>query len=229
MFLLNYHIHNRSLWFTRHGESISNFRETIGGDSDLSPNGKIYARALAKFASMQSQLQNCNIWTSTLKRTKQTIEFFPPTHWVRSLITLNEIDAGNCEGMTYQEIKLMYPEEYESRSKNKLTYRYPGGESYLDLISRIQPLIIELERMKETILVVGHQAVLRTILAYFLCVDLPNLPYIEIPLHCILCLIPTPHGIVQTSYQLDLDKFQSNEEDVFWSEHTKEYFYKRDG
>jgi len=29
---------------------------------------------------------------------------------------------------------------------NKLTYRYPGGESYEDLVARLEPVIMELER-----------------------------------------------------------------------------------
>jgi broad specificity phosphatase PhoE len=38
----------------------------------------------------------------------------------------------------------MYPEEYKKRHDDKLRYRYPGvgGESYLDVIERIRPVII---------------------------------------------------------------------------------------
>jgi 6-phosphofructo-2-kinase / fructose-2,6-biphosphatase 2 len=32
------------------------------------------------------------------------------------------------------------------RDMNKLTYRYPGGESYEDLVARLEPVIMELER-----------------------------------------------------------------------------------
>ena len=46
--------------------------------------------------------------------------------------------------------------------------RYPAGESYLDVIQRLEPVIIEMEREKECIVVVGHQAVLRAVLGYFM-------------------------------------------------------------
>ena len=46
-------------------------------------------------------------------------------------------------------------------------YRYPRGESYEDLVARLEPVIMELER-QENVLVIGHQAVLRCLLAYFL-------------------------------------------------------------
>ena len=72
---------------------------------------------------------------------------------------LNEIDAGVCEGLTYEEIKQRYPEEYERRNGetgNKYSYRYPMGESYYDLVIRLEPVIMELER-SENVLVVCHQ------------------------------------------------------------------------
>jgi broad specificity phosphatase PhoE len=58
MFLLNYHIENRSFWITRHGESMWNTEDRIGGDSNLSPKGEKYARALAKFGNFYSLFPN---------------------------------------------------------------------------------------------------------------------------------------------------------------------------
>lgn len=69
--------------------------------------------------------------------------------------------------MTYEEIKEKYPEEFSSRDLNKFAYRYPRGESYEDLVARLEPVIMELER-QGNVLVVSHQAVLRCLLAYFL-------------------------------------------------------------
>ncbi len=36
------------------------------------------------------------------------------------LRALDEIDAGICDGMTYNEIKQQMPEEYAARNANKL-------------------------------------------------------------------------------------------------------------
>jgi len=44
--------------------------------------------------------------------------------------TLNEIDTGICDDMTYEEIKENFPEEFEARDVDKFGYRYPRGESY---------------------------------------------------------------------------------------------------
>ena len=98
--------------------------------------------------------------------------------------------------MTYREIEELYPKEYNARKYNKLYYRYPGmgGESYLDVIHRVNPLIVELERMTDNILIVTHQVVLRIILAYFLDVDKESVPNMPVPLHTVYCLEPKPYG-----------------------------------
>ena len=107
--------------------------------------------------------------------------------------TLNEIDAGDYDGLTYDEIKARYPEEYSCRHGDKFLYRYPNGESYEDLVARMEPVIMELER-KENVVVVGHQAVLRCLLGYFLEIEEEKMPYIEIPLHTVIKLTPVAYG-----------------------------------
>jgi len=74
-----------------------------------------------------------------------------------------------------------------------LLYRYPNGESYEDLVGRMEPVIMELER-KENVVVVGHQAVLRCLLGYFLEVEEDKMPFIEVPLHTVIKLTPMAYG-----------------------------------
>ena len=84
------------------------------------------------------------VWTSWLKRSIQTASKIeaPQERWK----ALNELDVGVCEEMTYEEISQKFPAEFAARDLNKLTYRYPGGESYEDLVARLEPVIMELER-----------------------------------------------------------------------------------
>ena len=44
-----------------------------------------------------------------------------------------------------------FPDEWSRRSVDKLAYRYPRGESYLDVIARLEPIIIEMERHHEPV------------------------------------------------------------------------------
>jgi hypothetical protein len=49
---------------------------------------------------------------------------------------VDEIDVGICDGLTYEEIETTFKQEFELRSKDKLRYRYPRGESYEDVVRR---------------------------------------------------------------------------------------------
>uniref|UniRef100_A0A453IAX2 6-phosphofructo-2-kinase domain-containing protein n=1 Tax=Aegilops tauschii subsp. strangulata TaxID=200361 RepID=A0A453IAX2_AEGTS len=69
--------------------------------------------------------------------------------------------------MTYDEVKKNKPEEYESRRKDKLRYRYPRGESYLDVIQRLEPVIIELERQRAPVVVIAHQGCVEITICVF--------------------------------------------------------------
>ena len=172
----------RTIYLTRHGESEMNLAGRIGGNSDLSSRGQQYASALADYIN-GAEIDDLRVWTSWFNRTIQTAAgiLAPQERWK----ALNEIDAGICETMTYAEIKAAYPVDYAAREKDKLRYRYPQGESYEDLIGRLEAVIMELERC-ENVLVVAHQAVLRCILCYFMDKPLEDLPYLEVPLHTLI-------------------------------------------
>uniref|UniRef100_A0A1A8REB9 6-phosphofructo-2-kinase/fructose-2,6-bisphosphatase 2 n=1 Tax=Nothobranchius rachovii TaxID=451742 RepID=A0A1A8REB9_9TELE len=163
-YLMNIHVNSHSIYLCRHGESQHNMEERIGGDSELSERGKQFATALKGFVN-EHQLSDLKVWTSQLRRTIQTAEELdvPYEQWK----ILNEIDAGVCEEMTYNMIEEKYPEEFAMREQDKYHYRYPGGESYQDLVQRLEPVIMELER-QGNVLVICHQAVMRCLLAYFL-------------------------------------------------------------
>ncbi|KAG0551527.1 hypothetical protein BDA96_01G431600 [Sorghum bicolor] len=201
-FLVNCHLTPRPILLTRHGESMDNVRGRIGGDSSLSEVGELYSRKLASFVEKRLKSERtASIWTSTLQRTILTahpIIGFPKIQWR----ALDEINAGVCDGMTYDEIKKSKPEEYESRRKDKLRYRYPRGESYLDVIQRLEPVIIELERQRAPVVVIAHQAVLRALYAYFADKPLEEVPNIEIPLHTIIEIQMGVAGVQEKRYKL---------------------------
>ncbi|KAL3681536.1 hypothetical protein R1sor_024492 [Riccia sorocarpa] len=201
-FLVNTHITPRPILLTRHGESADNVRGRIGGDPVLSDRGDKYALKLSDF--VEKRLKNertASIWTSTLQRTILTgrhIVGFPKVQWR----ALDEINAGVCDGMTYEEIKVEMPEEYAARKLDKLRYRYPRGESYLDVIQRLEPVIIELERQRSPVVVIAHQAVLRALYAYFADKPLKEVPHIEMPLHTIIEIQMGVTGVQEKRYKL---------------------------
>jgi 6-phosphofructo-2-kinase / fructose-2,6-biphosphatase 2 len=201
-FVMNLHIRRRSIFLCRHGETIYNVNGRIGGNAELSNRGNQFAKELPiilKNAMQESGAEgdwspdeSVQVWTSTLKRTIQTASHlnYPVQQWK----ALDELDAGVCDGLTYEEIDQKYPHDQKARDQNKLRYRYRGGgESYYDLIVRLEPIILEMERT-ENLLIIGHQAILRVILGYLMGVELDEIPYLKVPLHVIVRVTPTPYG-----------------------------------
>lgn len=71
-YLLNFNLAPRQIWITRHGESIDNVNGKIGGDSDLSENGRSYARALTRFIKCERRAWDVH------QKDKALFTHFPP-------------------------------------------------------------------------------------------------------------------------------------------------------
>ena len=201
---------SRRIWLTRHGESQDNVQGKIGGNSSLSIRGAAYQQLLpavlaSRIPKVGGKTVPIAVWTSTLKRTIMTAAPlpYPKVQWK----ALDEIQAGIFDGMTYNQIKEAMPEEHEARSNDKLRYRYPSGESYMDVIQRLEPVVIEAERDRGCICIVAHQAVLRALYGYFMNRNLEEVPNIPIPLHTLMELTPKADGtMAETRFEVDVDK-----------------------
>jgi 6-phosphofructo-2-kinase len=231
-YLLNFNLAPRMIWITRHGESEDNVAGKIGGDSDLSENGRQYAKAVTRFIGAQRkewavrqadkmanthfppvkgdhtppnpyyshelEQHNFCVWSSMLKRGVQTGQYFCDEDFeVKQMRMLDELNAGMMEGLTYEEIRTKYADEYLRRRRDKLAYRYPGpgGEGYLDVINRIRPVIVELERMTDHCLLITHRSIARVLLAYFQGLKREDVADLDCPLGMLYQLEPKPYGV----------------------------------
>lgn len=98
-----------------------------------------------------------------------------------------DLFQGDCESLSYEELQERFPRELALRDREKLKYRYPQGESYIDVMNRLVPVLTQLES-ETNVLTVSHQAVLRCVLGYFLDTPPEEIPYIHVPLHTIIKL-----------------------------------------
>lgn len=228
VFLMNFNLSDRQIWLTTNGESEYNLEHRKGGDSDLTPTGWKFAHALPRFIgrkrkefklrqmnraylqedSFHSKPQlekKFNVWTSTVKRTNQTTHFFPKNEYhFKSFKLLNDIGCGSFDSITESEFRS--ENDYGEYLSNKLSYRYPGlgGESYLDLIARLRPIIVELERLKDHVCIVTHTVIVRVLLCYFMNLDREMLTELDVQHGYVYCVEPKPYG-------LDLKIWQYNE------------------
>lgn len=230
-FLLNFNLTDRQIWLTPNGESVYNVQNKLGGDSDLTKSGIAFAKALPKFISQKRQefklkqfnkefindttsfktnksnsLKNFNIWTSTLKRTIETAYYFPRDEfYFKSFKILNDLGCGSFDSITEDDFRYLHHEEYMESLENKLSYRYPGlgGESYLDVLSRLRPMIVELERLKDHVLIVSHRVIIRALLCYFMNLNKEMLTELEVQHNYVYCIEPKPYGLDLNIWQYD--------------------------
>jgi len=177
------------IFITRHGESTYNIENRLGGNPSLSEKGKEYARNLKTYIEEQYDFpQKCI--TSTKKRVLETI------YWKKDFTSdkkLDEINAGVGEDMTYEEFAEIYPKEDKLRKKDKLNYRYPKGESYIDLLKRTKSIADTVIRENEDIFIVCHRAIARVLIYHFLhmhpkwvAMDKEDIPFTIVPLHTLI-------------------------------------------
>jgi broad specificity phosphatase PhoE len=93
---------------------------------------------------------------------------------------LQECDVGAWEGLDWETIRRRYPEEHARFIANPADVPYLGGESYGDVLRRARPAIERLLEANagESIAVVAHNVVNRTLLANLIGLDLRLAPRI---------------------------------------------------
>lgn len=191
----------RTIYVTRHGESRNNLFGKVGGDATLTERGEQYARALATY--INSLPVPCHkVITSTLRRTQLTAQYIKAAEEIRP--ELDEINAGEHDNMTYEDIAHHFPKEFAMRDKDKLNYRYPKGESYMDVVHRLQPVFQELDT-EDNLLIISHQATIRCLMTILLGKPLADLPYLKIPLHTVIKLKIADTGISMEHCRLPVD------------------------
>ncbi|PPQ71767.1 hypothetical protein CVT24_006528 [Panaeolus cyanescens] len=106
-----------------------------------------------------------------------------------------EINPGIWDGLNPEQAKKYYPEDWDRFTKDPYSYRVPRAESYHDLSVRLEPVLIELEREQEDLLIIGHASVIRCLLAYLIGLPASEIPAIEIARGDLLEVVPASYGV----------------------------------
>lgn len=164
------------LILVRHGETEGQSSIRYHGRTDvaLDARGRCQMKAAARALAHEAFTK---VFASTLIRSLEGARIIAGE--AASIVTIEEfieIDFGKFEGLTLEEIREAYPQEFErwQRMRLEASYRYPGGESGADFRTRVRS---GLERMfglwrdesaefVGTALLVAHRGVIRIILQH---------------------------------------------------------------
>jgi Fructose-2,6-bisphosphatase len=215
-YLMNLHVNPHPIYLVKAGETQFLLENRLGGDAPLTENGKKYAKALNEFFKKEKSegkiTEGTKIFTSTLQRTTQTAQAIDIGCKIHKMRILDELNYGVCEGFSLKELEEKYPTELSERKADKLRYRFLRGESYLDLIHRIEPVIFEIEKSKEPVIVVADTSVLRCFYAYFSKHEIQDVPFLPVPLNTVVKLIPEAYFCYENLYEINIESGEVKEQ-----------------
>jgi broad specificity phosphatase PhoE len=166
------------VYLMRHGEVRNGGEKRYNGhiDLDITKNGRDQMWRLAERIAGE---KIAAVYSSDLIRSAKGADIisrslgltYTPLH------DLRERSVGKWEGLTAEEIRERFPEEYAAWRKDLLNYRPPHGECLLDVRERILPVYKKLvgSHPDQAIAMLLHGGVNRIIIADALGLDLTNL------------------------------------------------------
>ncbi len=162
------------LLLVRHGITEFNSARRFMGYSDI----ELSAAGYRQVEQLRDRLMNDKIdavYSSDLRRALVTAEIISSGHKVDIVICpeLREVNYGNVEGLTFEEISRLYPEVAESLTNFSLRLKFPGGEGFEGFIERAGKFLDKLKRhtSSQTMLIVSHSGPLRVLVCRLLGID----------------------------------------------------------
>ncbi len=181
----------RRLFLCRHGKTLANEKGVwCGGasESPLSEKGKKEALLLGKALKEYYRFHGKIIISSIRKRTQETskkiAEFLIPSPLIMLMEELREIDIGEWDGKTKEEVEKLFPEEYEEWQEGILRpdFRFTGGESMEEVQKRVKKCLRNIQRIWlgnkdekfRDIIVVAHSGINIMILSEIISIEMKS-------------------------------------------------------
>ena len=148
----------------RHGETDWNRERRFQGHADTSLNEAGRAQA-AELAELLRAERLSALYTSPLRRASETAQIVAARLGLRAseLDPLREIDVGDWQGLTVDEVRTRFPELAEMAWHTG----WPNGETHNELAARVVPALLELGRRHagERVLGITHAGPIRAALS----------------------------------------------------------------
>ena len=157
----------RTWYLMRHGETDLNKKNCFYGSEDVSIN-EIGVRQAQNLHDIMSGKTVTAVYTSELKRSKETAEIVFFEKQLEALSGFNERSFGSWEGMNADEIQAVFPTEWERWLESPFKYTPNGAEEFSLFQSRVWGVTRDLlkENENSNIAIVAHLGVLRLIYQY---------------------------------------------------------------
>lgn len=147
------------LFLVRHGQSAGNAEGRFGGHGPT-PLSDLGRRQADRTATLLAKEGVSAIYSSDLARAIETANYLAKLAGlkVRSSPAFRERHVGVLEGLTFDESRDRYPDDYFALINRKVDHVIEGGESYRHLLRRITSKLHEVLRAHagEKIVIYSH-------------------------------------------------------------------------
>lgn len=168
----------KTLYLIRHGHTTGGDEKRYKGSIDV-PLSEKGIEQIKKTSAFLKDISLSAVYCSPLNRALKSAEIIAEPHGLRPVAVpdLRERSFGIWEGMSFNEIKDKYPEEFEAWARNPLKYSPIKGESTIEVRDRV---MVALENIlsnhdSDRIAIVAHGGVNRIILCHYMGVPLENI------------------------------------------------------
>lgn len=216
--------------FVRHAEAEGNLNRLFHGwtDSALTEKGHMQAQCVAK------RLKQVNIdviYSSSLKRTMQTAGYIAEAASLPIIRTdkLKEINGGDWEGKTWDELPVKWPEAYNTWENEPHIHKMPSGESMEEfqqrLISEVKYIISN--NPGKSICIVTHGTAIRALQCYLRNCKLEGMKNIKWQDNTSVTVVDYENDVFNILIEGDashLDKELSTiQNQAWWKEYSKRF------
>lgn len=146
------------IWLVRHAATAwSGDRYCGRSDPPLGGRGRRDARALAR--ALARRIGDAVVWSSPARRARDTAVLLGRA--VRLDDRLREVDFGDVEGLTFEELAIRHPELARRLAVGETEIDWPRGERSVHLERRCDELWSALLGVGSDVVVVSHGGPLR--------------------------------------------------------------------
>lgn len=177
----------RHIYLIRHGETEYGTEKRYLGHTDcgLSEEGIRQARHLADIFT-DSKIVINQIFSSDLIRCRDTIQTIFPDREITFLEQLREINMGIWDGLTFEEVKTRFAEDYSKRGYDLAGFIPENGESFYHCQKRAVNIFYQLlHSTVGNVVICSHAGFIRALLCRYLYMNLNDLCQIKQDYGCI--------------------------------------------
>ena len=165
-------LHPMRLTLVRHGETAGQSSIRYHGRTDV-PLSALGRAQMARVRQALAAEAFAQVYSSTLSRAVEAATIVTGPHPVTRVQGFDEIDFGEWEGLTLDEIAARDPPGHARWVANRAEFQYPGGESTEEFRARVVCALHAVLAAPPAgdLLIVVHKGVIRAILAELLRLD----------------------------------------------------------